>query len=84
VSADCAIRAIKASAPGHVTVGGADVARQAFGAGLIDEYRLIIHPVVVGGGKPALPRDMRIGLELAVEQRFRHGVVYLRYRSAGR
>ena len=77
-----AIRTMKASATGHLTVGGANLARQAFEAGLIDECRLFICPVLVGGGKPALPRDIRVDLELIDEQRFSSGVIYLRYRIA--
>jgi dihydrofolate reductase len=77
-----AVRAIKASVTGHVTVGGADLARQAFEAGLIDECRLFVHPVVVGGGKPALPRGRRVDLELVDELPFSSGIVYLRYRTA--
>jgi dihydrofolate reductase len=77
-----AVRAMMASATGHFTVGGANLARQAFEAGLIDECRLFVHPVVLGGGKPALPRRLRVDLELVDEQRFDSGVVYLRYRVA--
>lgn len=77
-----AIRAMKAAAPGHLTVGGANLARQGFEAGLVDECRLFVAPVVVGGGKPALPRDMRLDLELADEQRFSSGTIYVRYRIA--
>src|SRR4051812_39246292 len=77
-----AIRAMKASGTGHLTIGGADLARQAFQAGLIDECRLFVSPVVVGGGKPALPRDMRVDLDLVDERRFSGGVVYLGYRIA--
>lgn len=76
------VRAMMASATGHFTVGGANLARQAFEAGLIDECRLFVHPVVLGGGKPALPRRLRVDLELVDEQRFDSGVVYLRYRVA--
>ena len=75
-----AIRTMKASAPGHLTVGGANLARQAFEAGVMDECRLFVHPVLVGGGKPALPRGIRVQLELIDERRFRSGLVYLRYR----
>jgi dihydrofolate reductase len=77
-----AIRAMKASGTGHLTIGGADLARQAFEAGLIDECRLFVAPVLLGGGKPALPSDLRVDLELVDEQRFSNGVVYLRYRTA--
>lgn len=77
-----AVRTMKASASGHLTVGGADLARQAFEAGLVDECRLFICPVLVGGGKAALPRDVRVELELIDEHRFSSGVIYLRYRIA--
>ena len=77
-----AIRTMKASATGHLTVGGANLAGQVFEAGLMDECRLFICPVLVGGGKPALPRDMRVDLELIDEQRFSSGVIYVRYRIA--
>lgn len=77
-----AIRAMKASGTGHLTIGGANLARQAFDAELIDECRLFIYPVLIGGGKPALPRDVRVDLELVDERRFGGGVVYLRYRAA--
>jgi dihydrofolate reductase len=75
-----AIRIMKASAPGHLTIGGANLARQAFEAGLIDECRLFMSPVSLGGGKPGLPRDLRVQLELIDERRFPSGVIYLRYR----
>ncbi len=73
---------IKASATSDLTVGGANLASHAFKAGLIDECRLFIHPVAVGGGKPALPREMRTELELLDERRFSNGVVYVRYRTS--
>ena len=49
--------------------------------GLVDECHLLICPVIIGGGKPALPRDVRTELELVDERRFTDGVVYLRYRK---
>jgi riboflavin biosynthesis pyrimidine reductase len=52
---------------------------QAFEAGLVDELQLFVTPVVVGGGKQSLPRDVRRQLGLLDERRFRNGVVYLRY-----
>src|SRR5918997_3805329 len=69
------IREMKASATSDLTVAGQNLAAQAFKAGLVDECQLFIHPVVVGGGKPALPRPTR--LELLDERRFSKGVVYL-------
>ncbi len=74
------VRALKASAPGDITIGGANLATHAFRAGLVDECQLFVHPVAVGGGKPALPSDMRVDLELLDERRFAGGIVYLRYR----
>jgi dihydrofolate reductase len=74
------VRAMKTSAAGDFTVGGATLAAQAFDAGLVDECHLFMHPVLVGGGKPAFP-DARIPLELLEEHRFGNGVVYLRYRT---
>jgi dihydrofolate reductase len=75
------VRDMKRSATGDLTVGGANLAAQAFKGGLVDECHLFIHPVLVGGGKPALPRDTRAELELVDERRFTNGVVYLRYRN---
>ena len=53
----------------------------AFKGGLVDECHLLICPAIIGGGKPALPRDVRTELELVDERRFTDGVVYLRYRK---
>ncbi|HEY5988385.1 MAG TPA: dihydrofolate reductase family protein [Streptosporangiaceae bacterium] len=74
------VRRLK-SATGHdMAVGGADLAGQAIGTGLVDELRLFLAPVVVGGGKRALPNGVRSDLELLDTQRFASGAVYLRYR----
>jgi dihydrofolate reductase len=75
-----AIRDLKASAANDLTVGGPNLAAHAFKAGLVDECHLLIAPVVLGGGKPSLPRDTRADLELLDERRFSNGVVYVRYR----
>ena len=61
-------------------VGGPNLAAQAFKAGLVDECRLFLWPVIIGGGKPALPSGNRGDLELLDERRFGNGVVHLRYR----
>jgi dihydrofolate reductase len=69
------------SAAGHdMVVGGADLAGQAIKAGLVDELRLFLVPVIVGGGKRALPDGARSDLELLDTRRFAGGAVYLRYR----
>lgn len=77
-----AVRAMKASATSDLTVGGAHLAAQAFTAGLVDECRLFVWPSIIGGGKPAMPSDVRADLELLDERRFDNGVVHLRYRVA--
>jgi dihydrofolate reductase len=74
------VRDMKRSTTSDLTVGGANLAAHAFRAGLVDECQMFIHPVFVGGGKPALPRDARADLELIDERRFPSGIVYLRYR----
>jgi dihydrofolate reductase len=72
------VREMKASATTDLTVGGAHLAAQAFKAGLVDECHLFIHPVLLGGGKPALPSDVRVELELLDDHRL-SDVLYLRY-----
>ncbi len=61
-------------------VGGASLAAQSFEARLVDECHLFVAPIVVGGGKRALPNDVRVKLELVDERRFGNGMIYLRYR----
>ena len=74
------VRDMKASATRDLTVGGPHLAAHARKAGLVDECHLFIHPVLVGGGKPALPSHTRADLELLDDRRIGNGVVYLRYR----
>jgi dihydrofolate reductase len=76
-----AIRRLKESVEQDIHIGGAELAAQAFRAGLIDECHLFIKPIIVGGGKPALPDNVRLELELLDERRFGNGEVYLRYRT---
>ena len=76
-----AVRQMKASAARDMSVGGPDLAAQAFKAGLVDECHLFVTPIVVGGGKQFLPDDVRLKLELLDERRFGNGVVHLRYRT---
>jgi dihydrofolate reductase len=77
-----AIARFKSSADRDLAVGGAELAGQAIAAGLVDECGLFLVPVLVGGGKRALPDDVRVNLDLVAERRFRSGVVYLHYRLA--
>ncbi len=76
------VRDMKASATSDLIIGGAHLATQAFNAGLVDECQFLVHPVLLGGGKPALSDGTRAKLELLDERRFSNGVVYLRYRIA--
>ena len=76
-----AVRRLKDDAERDLAVGGAELAAQALRAGLVDELHLLLAPVVVGGGKRALPDDVRLPLELAGERRFANGVVHLHYRT---
>ena len=79
-----AVRELKAAASSDITVGGANLASQAFKAGLVDECQLFVWRAVLGGGKPAVSTDARGDLELIDERRFGNGVVRLRYRPVGR
>jgi dihydrofolate reductase len=78
-----AVRQIKDAAERDITVGGPDLAAQAIKAGLVDELQLFLSPMVVGGGNPSLPHDVRLKLELLDERRFGNGTVYLHYRTEG-
>ena len=76
-----AVRQLKARAGRDITVGGSDLAAQAMRAGLVDECHLFVTPIVVGGGNPSLPNNVRLELELLDERRFGNGVVHLHYRT---
>ncbi len=76
---------LRAEFVGDMSVGGATLAAAFVERGLVDEYRLAIHPVVLGGGTPFWPRVMApIELELLETRRSASGVVFLRYAVAGR
>ncbi len=75
-----AIRRLKESSRSDISIGGADLAGQAIAEGLVDECHLFLGPVLVGGGKRALPAGVHGELELLEERRFGSGVVHLHYR----
>ena len=77
------VREMKASAASDLTIGGPTLAAHAFTAGLVDECRLLIYPVLVGRGTPAFAGRGPVRLDLLEQQRFSNGVVYLRYRVPG-
>ena len=76
-----AIERMKQSSGSDIGIGGAELAGQAIAAGLVDELQLLLVPVLVGGGKRALPNDVRARLELLDERRFQSGAVFLHYRA---
>ncbi len=68
---------------GDIAIGGATLAGEAAALGLIDEYRVRVHPVLVGGGTSFFPHtEHRVGLELVDSRAFSSGVAYLRHRVA--
>jgi dihydrofolate reductase len=79
------VSVLKAQPGKDMVVCGAGLAASFMRLDLIDEYRPVVHPVVLGGGKPMFPvLDKMIQLRLVETRRFRSGVVLLRYQSADR
>lgn len=76
-----AVRDLKAQLPHDLSIEGPNLAAQAIRAGLVDEYHLLVVPVVLGGGKRILPSDVAVKLEFLDERRVGNGWVYLRYRT---
>lgn len=69
---------------GLMLFGGADVVASFMRFDLIDDYRLVVHPVVLGGGTRVFGVDKRIDLDLVEARAFESGVVLLHYRRAVR
>ncbi|HET8926272.1 MAG TPA: dihydrofolate reductase family protein [Microbacterium sp.] len=66
---------------GDIAIGGATLAAQAAALDLIDEYRVMVHPVLVGGGIPLFAQaERRVNLDLVESRIFDSGVLFLRYR----
>lgn len=74
-----AVRRLKEASSSDLSIGGATLGAEAFRHGLVDECVLVLHPVLVGGGKPALPRGIRVDLELLDHRRFANGAVHVRH-----
>jgi dihydrofolate reductase len=70
---------LKANAKHDMAIAGPELAMQAVMAGLVDEFQMIVCPVIVGGGKRFFPQGVRLKLELIEEHGFSSGVVLLRY-----
>lgn len=75
------VRNLKNKSERDLSIGGPDLAAQAIKAGLVDEYRLFITPVLVGGGKQFFPENVHLNLKLVEELRFGNGVVHLHYKT---
>ena len=73
------VRDLKAQLPHDISVAGPNLAAQAIRAGLVDEFHLLVVPVMLGGGKLVLPSDAGVKLDLLDERQFSNGWVYLRY-----
>jgi dihydrofolate reductase len=78
-----AVRRMKDELVADISIGGPTLAAQAIAAGLVDEYRLFVVPVVVGGGTRCLPDGIRLDLQLVDQRRFDNGTVYVSYRPLG-
>jgi dihydrofolate reductase len=76
-----AVRNLKTQSPHDVSVAGPNLAAQAIRAGLVDEYHLLVVPMMRGGGKRVLPSDVCVKLDLLDERRFANGMVHLRYHT---
>jgi dihydrofolate reductase len=77
------IAQLKAQPGKDMSIGGATIAAALMQSGLIDEYQLFIHPVVLGSGTSMFPTlDNKINLRLLETRGFNSGVVFLRYERA--
>jgi len=76
-----AVRRLKETADREISIGGPELAAQAIEADLVDEIHLLLVPVAVGAGKPALPIHSHLPLQLLDHRSFGNGTVYLRYDS---
>lgn len=74
---------LKSRPGGDMALGGADLAASFMRHDLIDEYRLYVHPVVLGEGRPLFPVGVPVDLRLIGTHTFGNGVVLLHYRRPG-
>ena len=75
------VRELKTRATRDLAVGGPALAAHAIRAGLVDEFHLLVAPIIAGGGNPYLPGKVPVKLELLHEQKFDNRLVYLQYRA---
>jgi len=74
-----AIQTLKENADRDISIGGPELSTHAFRTGLVDECHIYLAPIVVGGGKRAIPDNIMGELNLLEERRFKSGFVFLRY-----
>lgn len=77
------VRQLKETSEREISIGGSDLAAQAIEADLVDEICLLLTPIAVGAGKPALPIHNHLPLQLLDHRSFGNGTVYLRYTLRG-
>jgi dihydrofolate reductase len=78
-----ATRTLKRESAHDIFIGGAELAARAIESDLVDECHLFLHPVILGGGKPAFRTPIRQHLELLETRRFGTGAIHVRYRLRG-
>ena len=78
-----AVRSLKELSDRDISIGGPDLAASAFEAGLVDTVHLILSPIAVGGGKPALPPGVRLRLDLRGTRAFANGMIHVHYAVRG-
>jgi dihydrofolate reductase len=77
------VHALKAQPGGDLALGGSDLPAVFMRLGLVDEYRIYVHPLLIGAGKPLFQTsDATVNLELIETRQFANGVVLLHYRRA--
>jgi dihydrofolate reductase len=69
----------RAEFDGNLGVGGPTLAAEFIRRGLVDEYQLVVHPAVIGGGTPFFPRGVNRKLRLTDTRKFGSGVIALTY-----
>ncbi|CAM3194261.1 dihydrofolate reductase family protein [Stackebrandtia soli] len=75
-----AVRRLVSKLPHPASISGPGLARHALLAGLVDELRVYVVPMIIGGGTKALPDGLRLKLRLDIERHFDNGTVYMRYK----
>jgi dihydrofolate reductase len=77
------VERLRGEIDGNLDIGGPTLASALIGRGMVDEFRAVVHPVILGAGRPFLPQlEQRIRLRLVETRRFESGVVALTYQPA--